>query len=154
MTDKNYNGWTNWDTWNAHLHLTNNEATYNAAIRARDADELREIFLQRHDMDGITPDFVNWQEIYEGLNETDENINTFYRLDEYPGPIGNLIGFYGDLASAIEEAETDGLIKQEDHEPTQYPYLQITEFITIADEPSQYAWEIGTIVNDHFFTYT
>src|SRR5210317_899753 len=32
VTDETYNGWPNWETWNANLWLTNDEGAYNYMI--------------------------------------------------------------------------------------------------------------------------
>lgn len=36
-TNKTYNGWKNWQTWNVALWLGNDEGLYRAAIEAREA---------------------------------------------------------------------------------------------------------------------
>jgi hypothetical protein len=44
MTDKKYNGWTNWETWNTNLWMTNEEGWYHEAraIVARHVTEADE----------------------------------------------------------------------------------------------------------------
>jgi len=34
MTDYEYNGWSNWETWNANLWLTNDQGTYGTCLEA------------------------------------------------------------------------------------------------------------------------
>lgn len=77
---------------------------------------------------------------------------TYYRLDEYPGAIGNLKGFYSDLLSAIQEAESEGPTMSVHQEPTKYPYYQITEFSSDHPAPCMEAWENGQIVANHYLT--
>ena len=78
MTDdgqREYNGWTNWHTWNTNLWLTNEEATYRAAKAAaetHDVPALRYIVL--HYTRAVTGDCVNledvnWTEVIESLTE-------------------------------------------------------------------------------------
>lgn len=79
MTDSStYQGWTNWDTWNANLWLTNDQYLYNAAMTCQDARAVRALFMEtfadstrfwgEHPyLDGINPDAVNWQEILDSL---------------------------------------------------------------------------------------
>jgi hypothetical protein len=77
MTDNIYHGWSNWDTWDANLWLTNDEFSYHIVFELDDPDQIREFFLiQFRDIstdtgwiDGINPLRVNWQEIYDSLNE-------------------------------------------------------------------------------------
>lgn len=71
----NYNGWTNWDTWNANLHITNDEMSYRIAKRIN-RQELPVFFEDNFvhcnefkDYDGINLNNVNWNEIYEGLQQ-------------------------------------------------------------------------------------
>lgn len=66
----NYNGWTNWDTWNAYNWLTESEGIYNSAKRTTGPTELRELFGEYiSGQDGIDLDEVNWDEVYEGLSD-------------------------------------------------------------------------------------
>ena len=74
MSEDTYNGWTNWDTWNANLWLNNDPSDYRDACRATDANELRQVFEETfgEGYDDINMDKVNWQEIYEGLHEGED----------------------------------------------------------------------------------
>lgn len=66
----NYNGWTNWDTWNAYNWLTESEGIYNSAKRTTGPTELRELFGEYiSGQDDIDLDEVNWDEVYEGLSD-------------------------------------------------------------------------------------
>lgn len=72
MKNETYNGWSNWDTWNANLHLTNDYNVYNEAINCETAKDIRLLFLESFDTgqneyDGIDYGCVNWHEILEGL---------------------------------------------------------------------------------------
>lgn len=85
MTDDKYQGWTNWDTWNANLWLTNEPAPYEAAKDTNTVDELRILWIgmfhkdnmprkliadgRKTYIDGIDPAKVNWQEIYDWVHE-------------------------------------------------------------------------------------
>jgi len=65
-----YNGWTNWDTWNSYNWLTESEGVYKSAQRTSGPIELRELFgeyIASHDE--IDLDEVNWDEVYECLSE-------------------------------------------------------------------------------------
>jgi|TARA_R100000049_G_C1917916_1_gene63784 uncharacterized protein YcaQ len=70
---KQYNGWTNWETWETNLHLTNTQYYYNRAkhwARKSNFQMLRD--LADHiipDEEKINFDKVNWAEIAEGLKE-------------------------------------------------------------------------------------
>ena len=70
MIHDEYNGWTNWDTWNAYNWLTESEGVYNSAKRTTGPGELRELFGEYiSGQDGIDLDEVNWDEVYEGLTD-------------------------------------------------------------------------------------
>lgn len=76
-----YNGWTNWETWNLFNWMTNTEGA--PVIDAEEsveqaADQLRDQHMDRLDdmphgfeRDALTRTYeaVNWQEIVEGLTE-------------------------------------------------------------------------------------
>lgn len=65
-----YNGWTNWDTWNANLWLTNEEGIYYGAVCCHSSDNLRMFWLINLDgTDGIDDNRVNWSEIFKALQE-------------------------------------------------------------------------------------
>ena len=67
-----YNGWTNWDTWNANNWLTNDESSYKTVSRARDGKQVKKVFLQLFgkNKDDINVNKVDWDEIHDGLNES------------------------------------------------------------------------------------
>lgn len=82
---KEYNGWTNYPTWNVNLWLTNDEGSYNYWMeRARDAEvnELAISLEEEHkemipeleastysDLLQYTLGLVNWNEIAQSLIE-------------------------------------------------------------------------------------
>jgi hypothetical protein len=70
--NEDYNGWTNWDTWNANNWLTNDESSYKTARRARDGKQVKKVFLQLFgkNKDDINVNKVDWDEIHDGLNES------------------------------------------------------------------------------------
>ncbi len=65
-----YNGWTNWDTWNAYNWLTHDEDVYIEAQECQDTQELRE-FWEEHfpNLDGISTDKIDFNELIEGLED-------------------------------------------------------------------------------------
>lgn len=65
-----YHGWTNWDTWNCNLWLTNEELTYRSAKKRISPYELKLFWEGFFDgMDGIDTEKVNFEEIFSMLHE-------------------------------------------------------------------------------------
>lgn len=66
-----YNGWTNWDTWAAHLNISNDEYFYHVAKRADNPRQLQAIFLSNIELcyDNIDMELVDWNEVLEALKE-------------------------------------------------------------------------------------
>jgi len=80
MSDEKYNGWTNWETWNTHLWITDDEISYNAvcgivknADNKEDAARELEKYVPNSVIviftDNISWHKVNWEEIAEALLE-------------------------------------------------------------------------------------
>ena len=64
-----YNGWSNWDTWNASLWLNNDQGLYNEAL-GKSASELRALVEDFGVTgDGFDVNAVNWDEVAEGFND-------------------------------------------------------------------------------------
>ena len=57
-TDKTYNGWTDYETWNAALWIGNDEGLYNFARNCRDYTQFMD-FMNEIGSDK-TPDGVKW----------------------------------------------------------------------------------------------
>ena len=72
LTDTEYNGWTNYETWNAALWLGSDQGLYEITRRAMDYNHLLEIF----ECYGIerTGDGVRWDDPKINKVEMDETI--------------------------------------------------------------------------------
>jgi len=78
MSDE-YNGWTNWHTWNAYNWLTSDELVYIRARRivkgpGKPIVRLRHLLVNHTEAldDGVKTRKVNWQEVIDALHEEDE----------------------------------------------------------------------------------
>lgn len=84
-TDKTYNGWANYPTWNINLWAFNEEALYEAirvrvrgggAIDAYEAYRLMAVTYEMFDLketpDGVSVEDrdINWEEIANSINES------------------------------------------------------------------------------------
>lgn len=73
-TNESYNGWKNWDTWSAHLWLSDESPRFYHAMRmvysAKNAELVGTGLLTSiGNPDRIDFKEVDWQEIYEAFNE-------------------------------------------------------------------------------------
>ena len=75
MTQENatYNGWTNWDTWEAYNILTENETYYGLFLRFRCERDIIDFFeMVIGDMplwEAIDLDEVNYEELLNAIDE-------------------------------------------------------------------------------------
>mgnify|MGYP001274952929 FL=1 len=69
-TDTEYNGWTNYETWNAALWIGNDSGLYDIARQAMDWSHLLEIFMN-YDIPN-TGDGVRWDDPKINAVEMDE----------------------------------------------------------------------------------
>lgn len=71
-----YNGWSNWHTWNANLYLNNDEVTYkncrHACLSRTKETALGLLKYYARNVvpktEGINFDMVNWEEIFNSFN--------------------------------------------------------------------------------------
>lgn len=83
MSDKEYNGWANYETWNVSLWLKNTESFYRAAVdlmkKHDNPEDPYELFIQWMRLqDAKTRDGVAWFSSkldLEALNEMMEDLN-------------------------------------------------------------------------------
>jgi hypothetical protein len=68
-----YNGWTNYETWNVALWIGNDEGLYNLARECDDYYAFRE--MMRESGSTETPDEVSWNDSELDIYELDEMIN-------------------------------------------------------------------------------
>lgn len=71
---ESYNGWANWDTWNANLWLTNDQNTYRNALKTcMNGDKKEKIAKLSHIINDLgNPDSINlanvhWDELILGF---------------------------------------------------------------------------------------
>jgi len=75
-----YNGWSNWETWNAFTQITSFDDSYQLALQATDAEDLQRMFpdirrsVERNYSSDLTEQElwgdisqINWQELYQGI---------------------------------------------------------------------------------------
>jgi hypothetical protein len=74
---EDYNGWSNWDTWNTNLWLSNDEYVWKAVrnicrLAYRHETDKQLITLAKEVIpatEGINYANVDWEEIYNAVNE-------------------------------------------------------------------------------------
>lgn len=59
MNNQEYNGWTNYETWNVALWIGNDEGLYNLAKNYKRWDDLASTLVDEMEMP-TTPDYVAW----------------------------------------------------------------------------------------------
>lgn len=68
MKNETYNGWANWDTWNANLRLTNDQFTYSLVV-GQTPEFIKSVWFGQFAVDGLNSNNINFDEIAEGLSE-------------------------------------------------------------------------------------
>ena len=81
--DTEYNGWTNYETWNAALWIGNDEGLYDIARRAMDWDHLLEIFTCYGSE--TTGDGVRWDDPKINAVEMDEMLEELWSSSSVSG---------------------------------------------------------------------
>jgi len=73
LTDTEYNGWTNYETWNVALWIGNDEGLYDIARRCDDyqdfVDSTENFITKTRDGVSFTSDKLNWIELNELIED-------------------------------------------------------------------------------------
>ena len=72
LTDTTYNGWTNYETWNVALWISNDEGLYHLAREAGDYRTFVDCLLAPSFSDATTGDGVKWNDPKVNATELDE----------------------------------------------------------------------------------
>ena len=72
LTDTTYNGWTNYETWNVALWISNDEGLYHLAKEAGDYQTFVDCLLAPTFSDATTDDGVKWNDPAINVVELDE----------------------------------------------------------------------------------
>lgn len=76
MKEETYNGWTNWETWNAHLWLDSLEWSQRAMSNCYSIQELQTLWADfvecMKNIDDIDEEKINFQEILDHYGEEGE----------------------------------------------------------------------------------
>ena len=72
LTDETYNGWTNYETWNVALWISNDEGLYHLAQEAGDYQTFVDCLLAPSFSDATTGDGVKWNDPAINVVELDE----------------------------------------------------------------------------------
>lgn len=76
-TQTSYNGYANYETWNAALWIGNDYSLYSIALQCDDYAEFQEIMIDDLGM-SCTPDGVLWNDAELNHNELDEVIKELW----------------------------------------------------------------------------
>lgn len=77
VKDESYNGYSNWETWNACLWILNDEFLYRIARGCRDYHHFMHVLLGMNDEDNehsiylMTPDNLSWSDLEINHAEVD-----------------------------------------------------------------------------------
>lgn len=71
--NENYNGWTNWDTWAAHLWLSNDEYSYRLCRRESGTNNFKKmawsLLIDIDNPDKLNMTTINWEELEEAFSD-------------------------------------------------------------------------------------
>jgi hypothetical protein len=77
LTDTEYNGWTNYETWNVALWIQNDEGLYNLARGAGDYKTFADVMTEFYGDDAQTPDGVKYADPKVNVLEINSDVFDF-----------------------------------------------------------------------------
>lgn len=71
MLIEDYNGWSNWDTWNAHKWISDDEIVSKKAQKTKKPADLLKLFINLFgkNWDNINLKKVDWNELFDVVHE-------------------------------------------------------------------------------------